>query len=103
MKKLLVHLFPLIVMLGAIAIPPSDGRAAPNVAAAPSQTASFDYSMPDRFGRDDNGDGLIDYYVPTVHCVSGNGPCEDVPATSPLPISPSSWTVNLYACASEPG
>lgn len=57
--------------------------------------------MPDRFGRDDNGDGIIDSYVPTTHCVSGDGPCQDLPATSPLPVAPNTWTVNLNACASE--
>lgn len=60
--------------------------------------------MPDRFGRDDNGDGIIDSYVPTTHCTSAEaGSCQNLPATSPLPVAPASWTVNLNACASEAG
>ena len=52
-------------------------------------TADFDWSMADRFGLDDNHDGVIDYF----------------PQTSSLPgltgdITPGTFTVRLNACAS---
>ena len=49
----------------------------------PSLSAVFDWSMPDRFGLDEDGDGLIDYF-PTAD-----------------EISPSGWRVNFDACASR--
>ena len=58
------------------------------VAAAEGPTASFDYSMPDRFGLDENGDGMTDYVAgTTTH-------------PGPVQVNPSSWHVDLDACAS---
>lgn len=49
---------------------------------APSLTASFDWSMPARFGTDSDGDGLIDYF------------------NTRESVNPSGWTVELNACGS---
>ena len=51
--------------------------------------AAFDWSMPDRFGLDQNSDGLIDYFPETGEL-------------SPVgnEIQPASWTVDFDACAS---
>ncbi|HEX9580646.1 MAG TPA: hypothetical protein VF970_06020 [Gemmatimonadales bacterium] len=56
---------------------PSSSRVSPG--------ASFDWSVPPRFGMDRNGDGMVDY-----------------PRT-PEDLSPASWTVNFDACAMPPG
>jgi len=53
------------------------------VAAGNGLTASFDWSMPDRYGLDTDGDGIID------------------PFTEPSQISPATWHVDLDACASS--
>lgn len=53
-------------------------------------TASFDWSMPARFGMDGNSDGLIDYFPET----------SDRPGLSGE-IDPGTFTVNLDACASS--
>src|SRR4051794_11456962 len=74
--------------------PPDDPPPPP-----PPPPLSFDYSMPDRFGGDSNGDGLMDYYTPSDFCMEDNGAtCARRPATNPNPISPSSWHVDLDAC-----
>src|SRR4051812_46863971 len=67
----------------------------------PPPPASFDYSMPDRFGMDSNGDGLMDYYTPSDFCAEDNAAtCVHRGPTNPNPINPSSWHVDLDACAS---
>jgi len=48
-------------------------------------TAEFDWTMPDRFGFDNNGDGVIDYDYSTGY------------------IHPSAWTVNFDGCLSSAG
>jgi len=68
----------------ADAAAPANG-AAP--AAASAATPTFDWWMPDRFGPDRNGDGLIDYV---------DGASDYVTSYS---ATPSSWHVNLTACA----
>jgi PKD repeat protein len=59
--------------------------------AAEGPLASFGYTMPDRFGLDENGDGLTDYVAGTT----------DHPG--PVQVNPSSWHVDLDACASTDG
>jgi len=67
----------------------------------PTDPASFDWSMPDRFGMDSNGDGLIDYYAPSDHCEADDPTmCSTLPPTSPYQISPGTWHADLDACAS---
>ena len=80
--------------------PPGDEDPPP-----PPAPVTFDYSMPDRFGGDSNGDGLIDNYTPHDDCAGAEAPlqCQFVPQTSPFPISPSSWHVDLDACDSALG
>src|SRR5262245_39270947 len=53
---------------------------------------TFDYSMPDRFGDDSDGDGLIDYYTGHDDCDSAEAPsqCTWYPPTSPFTIAPTS-------------
>ena len=55
-------------------------------AAAQSSTATFDWSIPDRFGLDRNSDGLIDYVDGASDYVTGYS------------ATPSSWHVDLDAC-----
>jgi hypothetical protein len=62
--------------------------------------AVFDYSMPDRYGMDDDGDGVIDSYVPTTTCVDEDGPCTDHLATSAFAVEEDSWHVDFDACGS---
>lgn len=50
---------------------------------APSLTASFDWSMPARFGMDSDGDALIDYFDTRES------------------VNPTGWTVHLNACGSS--
>lgn len=50
---------------------------------AGTSPASFDWTMPDRFGHDRDGDGLVDYPRATVE------------------LQPSSWTVRFDACDLE--
>lgn len=60
--------------------------------------AAFDWSMPDRFGDDANGDGLIDYYTTSIE---SNKPVADL-----IPIGPDGseiWRVDFDACNSTPG
>ena len=49
----------------------------------PALSANFDWTMPDRFGLDEDGDGLTDYFT-TVESVS-----------------PDAWRVNFDACGSD--
>ena len=75
-------------------------------AAGPARTAAvatFDYSMPDRFGEDGNGDGLVDYFTPTQVC-SGDtaASCVTHGPTNPRAIEPAFWRVDLDGCASTP-
>ena len=63
----------------------------PTAYAAEGPLASFGYTMPDRFGLDENGDGLTDYVAGTT----------DHPG--PVQVNPSSWHVDLDACASTDG
>ena len=73
---------------------------APNLATAEASAASFDYSMPKRYGMDSNGDGVIDSYVPTTTCTGDTAStCTNHPATSPFPVQPTTWHVDLNACA----
>ena len=77
----------LAVLIGAMIAPLSVWK--PATAAAP--VASFDWTMPDRFGPDRNGDGIVDY-------VDGA-----TDATTGYEATPDSWHVGLDACASTPG
>ena len=52
------------------------------IAESPTATAIFDWSMPDRFGDDKDGDGLIDYF------------------TTFEAVNPASWRVDFDACDS---
>jgi PKD repeat protein len=63
----------------------------PAASAAEDPNASFDYTMPDRFGLDENGDGLTDYVAGTT----------DHPG--PVQVDPGSWHVDLDACGSTDG
>src|SRR5712692_2359152 len=71
----------LISLLGVMA----PIRVLPVHATGTGPTAAFDYTMPDRFGLDKNGDGLIDYNYSNAF------------------INPSQWEVDLDACASSGG
>ena len=80
--------------------------AALGAAAGPARTAAtatFDYSMPDRFGDDANGDGLVDYYTPTTVC-SGDtvASCVTHGPTNAHAMEPAQWRVDLDACDSTP-
>ncbi len=50
---------------------------------APSLTAKFDWTMPARFGRDTDGDGLTDYFETRES------------------VNPFGWTIHLNACGSS--
>ena len=64
--------------VGTLFVLPGSASAAPQ----------FDYSMPDRYGLDRNGDGLLDYADGTSDVTTG------------YDITPGSWHVDLDACAS---
>jgi hypothetical protein len=67
----------------------------------PRDPVEFTWSMPKRFGPDSNGDSLVDYFTPSDFCTSDNpAACARYPQTSPLPIAPTSWHVDLDACNS---
>ena len=53
-------------------------------------TASFDWTMDDRFGLDENDDGLVDYFPETSSLSGLDGE-----------IDPATFTVRLNACASS--
>lgn len=68
---------------------------------SPDPVAAFDWSMPDR-SVDANHDGFIDSYFSSetiADSYTANNCCS-VPKDQ---IDPSSWTVNVDACASLPG
>ncbi|HTL86285.1 MAG TPA: PKD domain-containing protein [Acidimicrobiia bacterium] len=70
----------------------------------PPVPITFDWSMPDRFGMDANGDGLVDYFTGSDYCPTDQADeCAHLPKTSPYDISPSSWHVDLTACDSSLG
>lgn len=69
----------LVVAAAAVAMP---AFSVPNVAAA-TPVAEFDWRMPDRYGIDQNGDGLFDVNPPASF------------------IFPANWPVTLDACASN--
>ena len=58
-------------------------------AAADAPSASFDWTMPARFGPDRNGDGILDYVDGATDAATG------------YDATPTSWRVNLNACASS--
>ena len=65
---------------------------------------TFDWSMPDRFGMDANGDGLVDYFTGSDYCPTDQADeCAHLPKTSQFDIAPSSWHVDLTACDSALG
>jgi len=78
-----------VPLLALACVTPTLGVPAASAAEAP--LASFDYTMPDRFGLDDNGDGLTDYVAGTT----------DHPG--PVQVNPGSWHVDLDACATTDG
>lgn len=72
-----------------------------DVSAAPAGAAVIDWTMPDRFGGDSNGDGLIDYWGPSDFCREDNpSSCAQRPQTHPERIKPPTWHVDLDACTS---
>ena len=83
-----------VVAAGGLVVAPGP-HVAPVVAAA-----TFDYSMPDRYGMDADGDGVVDSFVPTTTCVDEDGPCTEHAATSAFDVRPPRWRVDLDACAS---
>jgi hypothetical protein len=58
--------------------------------AADNPTASFDWTMDDRFGLDENNDGLVDYFAETSSLPGLDGE-----------IDPDAFTVRLNGCASS--
>ncbi len=80
----MLRLLVISVFLALICALPVTGRA------ASQPTASFDWSMPDRFGLDQNHDGVIDYFPET----------SDRPGLTEQ-IDPGTFTVILDACASS--
>src|SRR5262245_15871509 len=73
-----------VLLIGAMVAPLVLSRPAE----ATTPVASFDWSMPDRFGPDRNGDGLTDYVD------GGNDHVTGYDAT------PDNWHVDLNACTS---
>ena len=66
--------------------------------------AAFTWTMPDRFGYDSNGDGLVDYFTGSDVCPADPAqPCHRQPPTNPAPIKPAGWHVDLNACGSRYG
>ena len=77
-KRILI----LIFALALLSIPILQQGQTNAIAKSPTATAIFDWSMPDRFGADKDGDGLIDYF------------------TTFEAVNPASWRVNFDACDS---
>jgi hypothetical protein len=73
-----------LILIGALLAP----LAASKPAAAAAPVASFDWSMPDRFGPDRNGDGIVDYVDGATDVLTG------------YDATPDSWHVDLDACTS---
>ncbi|MGH3070858.1 MAG: PKD domain-containing protein [Gaiellaceae bacterium] len=89
-----VLLLAVVLALGAAA-----GPAHPQAASL----ATFDWSMPDRFGDDANGDGLVDYFTPTTVCTGDSvATCDEREPTTVHEMKPEHWRVDLDACASTP-
>jgi PKD repeat protein len=87
----------LVVLLATLA---ALGAAAGPAGTQTASTVAFDWSMPDRFGDDANGDGLIDYFTPTKVCTGSTvASCVTHAPTSPHDIEPTFWRVDLDACA----
>ena len=83
LRRAALSLLPLAVAAPMLGVPTASAAEAP--------VASFDYTMPDRFGLDENGDGLTDYVAGTT----------DRPG--PVEVNPGSWHVDLDACSSTDG
>jgi len=81
-------LLALAVVLGVIA--PVAATGTPSALAA--TVADFDWTMPERFGPDRNGDGLIDY----VDGATDQGP-------TGYDTTPDRWRVDLDACLTQAG
>ena len=77
-KRILV----LIFALALLSIPILQQGQTNAIAESTTATAVFDWSMPDRFGDDSDGDGLIDYF------------------TTFEAVNPTSWRVDFDACDS---
>ena len=89
----------LVLLTAAIAVTAVIGPSASGAGSA----AAFDWTMPDRFGDDANGDGLIDYFTPTTVCTGSTvASCVTHAPTNPHDIEPTFWRVDLDACASSP-
>src|SRR6266508_2777931 len=76
-----------VLLVGAMFVPVAMWKAA----SASAPVASFDWSMPDRFGPDRNGDGVVDYVDGATDVATG------------YDATPDSWHVGLDACASTAG
>jgi hypothetical protein len=62
---------------------------------------ALDYSMPDRFGQDANGDGLMDYYTDPFTCTGDTvDTCDFRDHTAEQDIVPASWRVDIDSCGS---
>lgn len=81
---------------------PGDGGELPEDPPVGDAPVIIDWRMPSRFGGDSNQDGLIDYMAPSDHCSADDAStCSRLPKTAPQPIAPTSWRVDLDACASQ--
>jgi PKD repeat protein len=81
---------------------PGDGGEIPGDPPVGDVPVAIDWRMPSRFGGDRNQDGLIDYMAPSDFCSADDATtCSSRPKTAPQPIAPTSWHVDLYACASQ--
>ena len=85
LRRLIAAALAAVVTLGIVV-------AVPEGAAAEVPSASFDWTMPERFGPDRNQDQLIDY-VDGAHDKTPTG----------YQAAPMSWRVDLDACASSGG
>ena len=88
-----------LLFLGALAqlLPTSPASASltePPAAPVPV----FDWSMPERYGLDENVDGLIDTWAPRDVCDKDAKNCATLPPTSTEPMKPQTWHVDLDAC-----
>ena len=84
LRRAAVPLISLAVAIPVLGIPTAS-------VAAEGPVASFDWSLPDRFGLNENGDGLTDY-------VDGTGS-----HPGPVQVNPNSWHVDLDGCGSTDG
>lgn len=87
--------------LGEDEIPDDDGEV-PEDTPVSDQPVHIDWRMPSRFGGDSNADGLTDYMAPSDFCSAEDAStCARLPKTAPQPLAPTSWRVDLDACASQ--